>query len=183
MIHESVAFIRRFSCPARRTGDPMSQGYYYWGRGVLELAWHWATRSPHPGHRLAKCSNHWCSAFTCPAIFCGHPHTQPDTTVTAPQSHPHTMVAAPTPARPGHGTRGLCMLWSCILATRFSRGSADLHVFTELLAGGQPGCCRAGGDGSVNYRIVGRVATRPECEADCAARRRCLGYEWYVTSV
>ena len=75
------------------------------------------------------------------------------------------------------------------IAGRDARQLQDGTVESEVAAGfveiltddGRPGCCRTGGGEEQHYQNVAAADSLTRCEADCAARGRCLGYEWCGT--
>ena len=52
------------------------------------------------------------------------------------------------------------------------------HFVEKLTDGSLSGCCRTASGGHADSRVVRSINSQTACEADCAARRRCLGYEW-----
>jgi len=52
------------------------------------------------------------------------------------------------------------------------------HFVEMLTGGGLSGCCRTASGGGGDNRVVRSIQSRTACEADCAARRGCRGYEW-----
>ena len=52
------------------------------------------------------------------------------------------------------------------------------HFVEMLTGGGLSGCCRTASGGGGDTRVVRSINSRTACEADCAARRGCRGYEW-----
>ena len=72
---------------------------------------------------------------------------------------------------------------------RDARQLQDGTVESEVTAGsveiltddGRSGCCRTGGGEEQHYQDVAAADSLTQCEADCAARGLCLGYEWCET--
>ena len=70
-------------------------------------------------------------------------------------------------------------------ARQLQDGAVESEVtagFVEILTDdGRPGCCRTGGGEEQHYQNVAAADSLTQCEADCAARGLCLGYEWCET--
>ena len=70
-------------------------------------------------------------------------------------------------------------------ARQLQDGTVESEVaagFVEILTDdGRPGCCRTGGGEEQHYQNVAAADSLTQCEADCAARGLCLGYEWCGT--